>query len=168
MLNLNDRHLCSSMCNPAPIHPVHHNGGMFPHGEPPRYTLPEEVERTNALMRDTLTRMAQFEERLKADYEAMVARIENDNSYFKTTLYEAHRIFLEDVQREINTFESSIDSAVSLFKTEMEAEMNARFETTEATMNELNTRITTAEGNLLALETRVNELIESLETATEG
>lgn len=99
-----------------------------PNPERPRYTMTEEMEHAVAEIRATITRLIKFEKRLDEKTEDMLKHISGDNVLFKNTFAEGYRQFLIEVKNEVNTFEEDINSALSLFKSTLEADYEERDE----------------------------------------
>lgn len=108
MLNLSEIHF--------PMHCDHE-----PHNPPkPRYTVHEDMEAASREMYKTIGRMLDFEKQLNDKVEKMLSLVASDNVTFKETFNNAYRVFLEDVRKEVNGYESNMDSAFRLFTTTIE------------------------------------------------
>lgn len=108
------------MLNLSEIHfpmPCDHD----PHNPPkPRYTAHEDMEAASREMHKTIGRMLDFEKQLNDKVEKMLSLVTSDNVTFKETFNNAYRVFLEDVRKEVNGYESNMDSAFRLFTTTIE------------------------------------------------
>ena len=90
----------------------------------PHHSIPEKVEITSRMLRDTLDRLLMFEKTMKDKYDDLFAIMTKDNVTFKDLMQDAYSDFVSNVRSEINLFETNTDGIVTIFK---EA-VNARLE----------------------------------------
>lgn len=95
--------------------------GNFP-PDKPNYTMSDEMEHTIGEMRAIIDRLAKFEKRLDKKVEDFLAHFSSDNALFKNAFAESYNQFLMEVKNEVNAFEGNMDSALTLFKTTLEAD----------------------------------------------
>lgn len=116
-------------------HNHHCTGGYPPHR--PKYTMSEEVEHTSAMLTQTITNVRKFQERMTAEFESLCAKITNDNVYFKTAMNEAFKSTMNEIQNEINTFESNVDNTVTLFQNGTEQNITEKISAFDSRFTEL-------------------------------
>lgn len=84
-------------------------------GAVPR-SIPERVEDTSRLLRDTLDRLMRFEGYIKEKYDNLMASMTQDNVTFKQLMEDGCKDFIATVQAEVNLFESNIQATLGLFE----------------------------------------------------
>lgn len=83
--------------------------------ERPSFTGLEDLEGVKRRLHEMLCRMTDFQKKLEAEYAAAVKHLTSDNVIFKDTFAEAHQNFLDQVQTEINQFETRTQAAVEMY-----------------------------------------------------
>lgn len=141
--------------------------GTFPPEKPdfgnkPPYSGLENLEYTKRELHEMVDRLQRFEQNMNSQFNDMLRRLTGDNTTFKQTFAESHRLFLEEVKNEINRFENNVDNSISLFTStlggkydEYETNTKAHF---DKLADELNTRFTET---LETLTIQVEELERS-------
>lgn len=81
-----------------------------------RQSMPEKVEMTSRVLRDTLDRLLMFEKTLKDKYDDLAAIMTQDNVTFKELMQDAYSDFVSSARTEINLFETNTNAIVTLFK----------------------------------------------------
>ena len=144
--------------------PPHHIGkpdGCFP-PEKPHYTVTENVEFATREMRETISRLLAFEERMKNDFDGMLRHITQDNVTFKDTFYSGYQTFTKAIETEINEFESNIDNSIKLFVDNLNAEFE---ELTSSTANSLAESKEAFASFIADVNTRYDDFVTSYTTA---
>lgn len=96
--------------------------GCFPPEKPDKrhFTVQEDMQHATRQMRETIARMLRFEERTRKEFEDLMRQMTSDNVLFKTTMNEAHTLFLQEVKNEVNMFEANVSATISLFQKDIE------------------------------------------------
>ena len=113
MLNFDEKRL---FC-PVPADPCEKPrffGGADPHRE--HMSMPERVDETARLLRDTLDRLKMFEADLYKKVEDAQSVLMQDNVTFKKLCGDAIRDFIATVKSEVNLFETQIQTTLKLFE----------------------------------------------------
>lgn len=145
MLNFDEKRL---FC-PAPAEPCEKPrffGGPDPHHA--HMSMPERVDETARLLRDTLDRLKMFEADLYKKVEDAQSVLMQDNVTFKKLCEDAIRDFIATVKSEVNLFETQIQTTLKLFEDSTNDQLAEQME-----------RITQAE---LYMKANLNQTLENL------
>lgn len=113
MLNFDEKRLfCSAPANPC--EKPRFFGGPDPHHA--HMSMPERVDETARLLRDTLDRLKMFEADLYKKVEDAQSVLMQDNVTFKKLCEDAIRDFIATVKSEVNLFETQIQTTLKLFE----------------------------------------------------
>lgn len=88
--------------------------GLFPRDK--NFTLTEDMETTKNELHAMCDRLLRFEKELDAKFADLMSHLASDNTTFKNTFAESYRLFMEEVKKEINNFESNVDNTITLYQ----------------------------------------------------
>ena len=115
--------------------------GTFP-PEKPRYSMTENVEYTLREMKSLIDRMLKFENRVKKDVADLSSQVSSDNVVFKDTIYNAWKVFEQELKNEVNLFESNVDATTKLFQSDLESNYSDLSENVNKQITDLETKFT--------------------------
>lgn len=94
----------------------------------PSPTMPERIEDTARMLRDTLERLRMFEKGIEDKVSDLMRTITQDNVLFKDLMETGWSNFVSEVKTEINLFEASIQSTLSLFEENTNAQLTEQLD----------------------------------------
>ncbi len=112
------------------------HGGTFP-PEKPTFTETEYREHTKEEIHRMIDRLKNFEHSMCAKFEDMLNHLTRDNTTFKNTFAESHRLFIEEIKNEVNKFESNVDNTITLFTTTNDSKIDETIEGYKKEVREL-------------------------------